>query len=106
MNRPEVLSHIKKLQNTHPIVALLGPRQCGKTTIAKMYCKEFSSFPIENYFDLESTVDLRRLENPFLALGPLKGLIVIDEIQRAPDLFPTLRVLVDQEDCKQHFLIL
>lgn len=106
MDRPELLTAIRKLQKTHPIVALLGPRQCGKTTAARMYCKTLSNFPPENYFDLESIVDLRRLDNPVLALQSLKGLIVIDEIQRAPELFPTLRVLADREKNRQRFLIL
>lgn len=106
MDRPNVLDHIQKLQKSHPIVALLGPRQCGKTTVARMYCKKHSQFSAVNYFDLESAVDLRRLENPVLALKPLKGLIVIDEIQRVPELFPTLRVLVDQEENNQQYLVL
>jgi len=59
-----------------------------------------------NYFDLESPVDLERLVNPLLALQPLTGLIVIDEIQRRPELFPVLRVLADQAELKQKYLIL
>lgn len=104
--RKTFLQQIQSLFRTHPIVALLGPRQCGKTTIARMYCKELPTISKENYFDLESSLDLERLQNPMLALGPLTGLIVIDEIQRRPDLFPLLRVLVDREENKQNFLIL
>jgi uncharacterized protein len=71
-------------------VAILGPRQCDKTTLARMYSKN-KPFSKGNYFDLESNVDIERLKNPQLALKPLSGLIIIDEIQRLPNLFPTLR---------------
>jgi hypothetical protein len=72
-----------------PVVAILGPRQCGKTTLARM-------LGADHYFDLENPRDAARLDQPQLALEDLKGLIVIDEIQRAPELFPLLRYLVDQ----------
>ena len=85
-----------------PIVALLGPRQCGKTTLARMICEQRSS----TYFDLESPTDLRRLENPDMMLSSLSGLVVIDEIQTLPELFPVLRVLVDRPNCDCQFLIL
>ena len=71
------------------VVAILGPRQCGKTTLARM-------LGADHYFDLENPRDAARLDQPQLALEDLKGLIVIDEIQRAPGLFPLLRYLVDQ----------
>lgn len=106
MDRPDFLKEIERYFKIHPIVAILGPRQCGKTTIARMYCKKHSSFSPGNYFDLEAAVDLERLANPVLTLKPLSGLIVIDEIQRIPELFPTLRVLVDQEQSNQKYLIL
>ena len=106
MDRPDFLIQIKRLFKTHPIVALLGPRQCGKTTLARMYCKEQSNFSRQNYFDLEAPVDVERLTNPMLALKPLSDLIVIDEIQRLPELFPSLRVLVDEENSTQKYLIL
>jgi len=83
-------------------VALVGPRQCGKTTLAR----KFVSLDSPNYFDLEDTADLARLENASFALGKLDGLVVIDEVQRRPDLFPTLRVLIDRPDNKTKFLIL
>ena len=67
---------------------MLGPRQCGKTTLAR----HFVSADSDNYFDLEDPQSLARLAEPNLALRPLKGLVVIDEIQRRPDLFPLLRV--------------
>ncbi len=84
------------------IVALLGPRQCGKTTLAQHFV------PVEslNYFDLEDPASLARLSEPDTALRPLKGLIVIDEIQRRPDLFPLLRVLADRKSLRARFLIL
>src|SRR5882724_10292926 len=84
------------------VVALLGPRQCGKTTLARQFV------PVEsvNYFDLEDPQSLARLAEPDLALRPLKGLVVIDEIQRRPDLFPLLRVLADRKPLPARFLIL
>jgi predicted AAA+ superfamily ATPase len=88
----------KKLQNTFPVTAILGARQCGKTTFARQY-------KTENYFDLENPRDLAKLANPQLSLENLKGLIVIDEIQRKPDLFPLLRYQVDNFP-KQKYLIL
>src|SRR5438477_11195924 len=84
------------------IVALLGPRQCGKTTLARQFVPADSL----NYFDLEDPLSLARLTEPNLALRPLKGLVVIDEIQRRPDLFPLLRVLADRKPLPARFLIL
>ncbi len=84
---------ISKGLSRSPIVALTGPRQCGKTTLAR----EFVSSGSENYFDLEDPESLARLENPKAALSLLQGLVVIDEIQRKPELFPLLRVLADRE---------
>jgi hypothetical protein len=84
------------------VVALLGPRQCGKTTLARQFVPVASL----NYFDLEAPASLARLTEPDTALRPLKGLVVIDEIQRRPDLFPLLRVLVDRKPLPARFLIL
>jgi uncharacterized protein len=84
------------------IVALLGPRQCGKTTLARQFVSPDSL----NYFDLEDPQGLARLSEPDIALRPLKGLVVIDEIQRRPDLFPLLRVLADRKPLRARFLIL
>ena len=81
-----------------PVVAILGPRQSGKTTLAKQI--DFS-----HYFDLENPRDLAQFDNPQLTLENLNGLIVIDEIQRRPDLFPVLRYLVDNHP-HQTYLIL
>jgi predicted AAA+ superfamily ATPase len=106
MERDAFLEEIERYFQSHPVVALLGPRQCGKTTLARALCRKIPSFPKSNYFDLESPVDVERLRNPLLALKPLSGLIVIDEIQRMPELFPTLRVLVDEEASNQQYLIL
>jgi uncharacterized protein len=83
------------------VTALLGPRQCGKTTLARA----FATSPAA-YFDLEDPLDIARLEAPRQTLGPLTGLVVIDEVQRRPDLFPLLRVLADREGTPARFLIL
>ena len=85
-----------------PAVVLLGPRQCGKTTLARRLADKSTS----NYFDLENPVDLARLSEPMTALEPLRGLIVIDEVQRHPDLFPVLRVLLDRKPARARFLVL
>lgn len=84
------------------VVALLGPRQCGKTTLAREIVPPDSI----NYFDLEDPRSLARLSEPDIALRPLKKLVVIDEIQRRPDLFPLLRVLADRRPLPARFLIL
>jgi predicted AAA+ superfamily ATPase len=106
MERPKFLQLVERYFKTHPIVALLGPRQCGKTTLARMYAKKEVEFPRENYFDLENPIDYKRLAEPMLALQRLKGLIIIDEIQRMKELFPLLRVLADQNLPDKKFLIL
>jgi uncharacterized protein len=106
MKRSHFLELIKRYLKTHPIVAILGPRQCGKTTLARQFCEENKEFSKQNYFDLESPVDMERLKNPMLALENLTGLIVIDEIQRYPNLFPLLRVLADKPNSNQKYLIL
>ena len=84
------------------VVALLGPRQCGKTTLARQFVAPDSL----NYFDLEDPQSLARLSEPDLALRPLKKLVVIDEVQRRPELFPLLRVLADRTPLPARFLIL
>jgi hypothetical protein len=83
-------------------VGILGPRQCGKTTLAREFVRPDSL----NYFDLESPASLARLSEPETALRPLKGLVVIDEIQRRPELFPLLRVLADRQPLPARFLVL
>ena len=85
-----------------PIVALIGPRQCGKTTLARQIVSSTDS----NYFDLEDPAVASAMSSPMATLSPLKGLIVIDEAQRRPELFPVLRVLADRNDNQARFLIL
>jgi predicted AAA+ superfamily ATPase len=84
------------------VVALLGPRQCGKTTLARQFVAADSL----NYFDLEDPASLARLSEPDTALRPLEGLVVIDEIQHRPELFTLLRVLADRKPLPARFLIL
>lgn len=103
MERTRYISAIRDALRLFPVVSLLGPRQCGKTTLARFF---FGDGPAPNYFDLENPEDLARLSNPKLALERLQGTVVIDEIQRSPDLFPILRVLVDRPDNQARFLIL
>lgn len=100
--RRDILERIRTALGRSPVVVLIGPRQCGKTTLARELLSEDSA----NYFDLEDPLSLARLDEPKTALGPLQGLIVIDEIQRRPDLFPVLRVLVDRRGSPARFLIL
>ncbi len=93
LKRKEYLKLIEQSWAVFPIVALIGARQVGKTTIARLYASERWNGPIPptHYFDLEDPLALARLANPSLALESLDGLIVIDEIQRMPELFPILR---------------
>jgi predicted AAA+ superfamily ATPase len=102
LNRPQLLARLRAGLKTSPAVALLGPRQCGKTTLARQLADTSKS----TYFDLENPVDLARLSEPLTALEHLHGLIVIDEVQRHPDLFPILRVLLDRKPIRARFLIL
>jgi predicted AAA+ superfamily ATPase len=95
-------NRIKEALDRSRIVVLLGPRQCGKTTLAR----EFIHPDSKNYFDLEDPVSLIRLEEPMTALRELEGLVVIDEIQRRAELFPVLRVLADRRPLPARFLIL
>ena len=98
LERGRELTEIRKRLKTNPVVALLGVRQCGKTTLAKQLGGDA-------YFDLENPRDLASLEEPLLALEDQRGLIIIDEVQRKADLFPVLRSLVDA-DKRKKFLIL
>ena len=102
LKRPRLLARLRAGLKTAPAVLLLGPRQCGKTTLARQLAGELKS----TYFDLENPVDLARLSEPMTALGPLRGLIVIDEVQRHPELFPVLRVLLDRKSFRARFFIL
>ena len=98
MIRQKYLNLISNNFRVNRVCALLGPRQVGKTTLARQFAQAFPS-ELVHFFDLENPIDLARLSNPMLALPPLMkhegSLVVIDEIQRRPDLFPQLRVLVD-----------
>jgi predicted AAA+ superfamily ATPase len=100
--RPALQQAIQNALRRSRIVLLIGPRQAGKTTLARQFLPPDSL----NYFDLEDPVSLLRLEQPLTALQPLQGLVVIDEIQRKPDLFPLLRVLSDRDPAPARFLIL
>lgn len=103
VERPLALARIRDLFRSHPCVAILGPRQCGKTTLARMFA---AGEPVCTVFDLESPLDIRKLEAPFRTLGGLNGLVVLDEVQRRPELFEILRVLVDRPDSGTRFLVL
>ncbi len=100
--RPSLHATVQKALRQSSVVALVGPRQCGKTTLARQIARGRTG----DYFDLEDPVDQSRLANPKLALEDLRGLVVIDEIQRKPDLFEVLRVLVDRPRGPVRFLIL
>jgi predicted AAA+ superfamily ATPase len=100
--RPTLLAELLAAVGRAPVVALLGPRQCGKTTLARQLVPANSA----NYFDLEDPISLARLDEPLTALGELDGMVVIDEVQRRPELFPLLRVLADRAETPAHFLIL
>ncbi|MHB8078884.1 MAG: ATP-binding protein [Candidatus Krumholzibacteriia bacterium] len=98
------LDRVRQLLAANPVVAILGARQVGKTTLSRQIAAGQSG-PVTR-FDLEDPDDLARLEEPKLALGDLRGLIVLDEVQRRPDLFPLLRVLADRSDAPARFLVL
>jgi hypothetical protein len=100
--RSRFASDLAAAARRSPVTALLGPRQCGKTTLALA----FGTSRRAGRFDLESHVDRQRLQNPEMTLGALKGLVVLDEIQAMPELFSVLRVLVDRPDSSTRFLVL
>ncbi len=105
IDRPGYLEQIRFQFEIHPVVAVLGARQCGKTTLAGMYADRYVNQPVIR-FDLEDPTHLARLDSPKLALEGLRGLVVIDEVQRALGLFEVLRVLADRRDNPARFLIL
>ena len=96
--RPRELQALRAKLHRAPITALLGPRQCGKTTLAR-------SLKAEHFFDLEDPRSLARLDEPQTALEGLNGTIVVDEVQRKPDLFPLLRVLADRQPATRYLLL-
>lgn len=98
------LERVRRLLRSHPVVGILGPRQVGKTTLAHDAVKGRRG--TATFFDLEDPADLARLADARLTLEPLRGLVVVDEIQRRPDLFPLLRVLADRPRHPARFLVL
>jgi uncharacterized protein len=104
IDRPQEIKRLKKLLRSNPIVGIIGARQVGKTTLSRLLTADIKR-PV-SYYDLENPEDLARLSDPMLSLKEQKGLIVIDEIQRYPDLFSVLRVLVDRPKLPARFLIL
>lgn len=102
IERKNLLQQVRYALEHNRAVALIGPRQCGKTTIARQIVPPDSS----NYFDLEDPVSLLRLDHPKTALQDLRGIVVIDEVQNKPDLFPILRVLCDRTPLPARFLVL
>ncbi|MBW2668881.1 MAG: ATP-binding protein [Deltaproteobacteria bacterium] len=100
--RPEPIRQIEASFQIHPVTALLGPRQCGKTTLALFIAEQEPT----TIFDLENPIDIQRLSAPMQALKDLSGLVIIDEVQRKPELFELLRVLVDRSGRNARFLLL
>jgi uncharacterized protein len=101
LKRPRYLGLIKERLKTNPVVALLGPRQTGKTTLARQFINTDC-----HYFDLEDPTVVNRFTEPKTALEPIGGLVILDEIQRMSELFPLLRVLADRRPLPARFLIL
>jgi predicted AAA+ superfamily ATPase len=104
IERREHLAGVRRLLSGHRVVAIVGARQVGKTTLARQVVKAYRG--TSTVFDLEEPGDLARLSEPMLTLRDLSGLVVLDEIQRKPDLFPALRVLVDRPRPQVRFLVL
>lgn len=102
--RERHLSRVLELLDRHPAVGVLGARQVGKTTLAHQVGERFRG-PVRR-FDLEDPDDLAQLSEPKLALEGLEGLVILDEVQRRPDLFPVLRVLIDRRNGGARFLVL
>jgi predicted AAA+ superfamily ATPase len=100
--RPDLLDRIAAGLKSSPVTALLGPRQCGKTTLAGEIVRQRKAV----CFDLEDPESQAQLANPKLALERLRGVVIIDEIQRRPDLTRLLRVLADRKPLPARFLIL
>ena len=95
---------LTRLLRENPVVALLGARQVGKTTLARELMRQRRG--PATWFDLEDPRDLRQLDEPTLALESLRGLVVLDEVQNRPELFPVLRVLADRSPRPARFLVL
>ena len=104
VHRPGHLQRVRQLLRRSPAVAILGPRQAGKTTLAGDIRRSWPSPSVA--FDLEDPGDRASLADPMLTLRPLRGLVVLDEVQRLPGLFPVLRVLADRPRSPARFLVL
>lgn len=102
--RSRDLARVTALLRQFPVVGILGARQVGKTTLAHQVVEKHRG--ASAFFDLESAADRARLSDPTLALGDLRGLIVIDEVHEAPDIFRVLRVLADEPATRRRFLVL
>ena len=104
IERTQALAELEWLFTTFPVVAIIGARQVGKTTLARIFAERVGG-PVL-HLDLEKESDLARLAEPELALGEVDGLVVLDEVQRRPELFPAIRVLVDRPNSRARFLVL
>jgi predicted AAA+ superfamily ATPase len=102
IERTTLLERIGQRFGMNPVVMLLGPRQCGKTTLARQFAEQHPA----TYFDLEDPRDHDRLAEPMTALEPLRGLVILDEAQLQPELFAILRVLADRRPLPARFLLL
>ncbi len=104
ISRPFYRAALNLAIKRSPVTALLGPRQCGKTTLARTFTGQIPGQV--HYFDLEAPADRQRLQNPELLLTSISGLIILDEIQTVPEIFSILRVLVDRSEHRNRYLIL
>lgn len=104
IDRSKHLRTVLNLLHSFPVVGILGARQTGKTTLARQVSARFDG--AVTHFDLEDPTDLARLAEPGLTLRGLEGLVILDEIQRSPNLFPLLRVLADRPENRARFLVL
>lgn len=102
IQRPRIMDELQRAMKRSPVVALLGPRQCGKTTLARCVAGADGQF-----FDLENSIDRQILATvPERAIAPLRGLVVLDEVQTMPQLLPVLRALSDRPGTPARFLLL
>jgi len=104
VGRKSELLKLQRLLRGYPVVGIVGARQVGKTTLTRAFTKMTGGKT--HFFDLENSEDLARLDDPALSLKPLQGLVVIDEIQRRPEMFPALRVLADRPGRRGRYLVL
>src|ERR1700674_932569 len=104
IDRAAHLAKLRELLDQFPVVGLIGARQVGKTTLAMAYASGFAGEVTR--FDLENPRDLHRLDDPLFALETLRGLVVLDEIQLRPEIFPVLRVLADRRPVPAPYLVL